>query len=254
MLDGELAMPLFDRLDRDLSVLMSDRGRFRRLPRSWARSLRDRLRVASVSGGRLDFLLEWGLGSNVEWGQEDSNALQNALNITNAVSRLVACDAVLTLIVTDTHAAINGLPQSEWREYANSVSSNAAQQGVATEMLSGVLGNSLYETSHECLDLFIDREAAWDSLTPFQCAELKARASRRSLQGDPQIAAKLYVQASLVEGVKILARWPGAIGLTYHTPNFGFLVPPLPTIFMFVEPGRVVGRPWFRHHSESYEA
>jgi len=242
---------VFDRLDRELSLLLSDRSRFRRVPPPWLRMLTERLRVAALDGQRLHFILEWGLGINAKWGRADSDALRHAMNTADSVAQLVGCEGDLILVVTDTHAAINGLAESQWRNYADALISNSAQHHVATEMLSSVVGGALYDGDYDILDRLIDADVTWSSLTPFQREELERRATMRSLSAEPQSVAKRYAQASIVEGATIRAKWPSAIGLTYHTTNFGFLVPPLPTVFMFVEPGRVIARPWFRHYVEN---
>lgn len=228
--------------------ILRDRQRFRRLRRTELDLLVSRIAAHSYSRRRLDFVLEWGLGAGATIGEEDLCALEHAAESAARLAAAAGVSAQLMLLLTDTHATVNGLTPEEWKSYAESIRFAAESRGHSVSMLSDLVEKSFGRDWMTQVDSIVDRDRSWSGLTEYQGREMIRRARRCVRRGDVETAARRYVQVSIIEGLAMLLHLPHSVVLTYHVPSFSFLVPPLAKVQVFVRPGRVTERPWFRHY------
>jgi hypothetical protein len=235
---------------RKLRETLADRKRFRGMPASRSRELEDSVLAGTVTGRGLQFFVEWGLGAGSTFDAEDAAALDYLGETTALLSRNAmphTARGVVRILLTDSHAAVNGVSVRDQQTYAASVRDAALARSFEPLLISDVIREHAGLTVDELLERSACFEPEWASLSSFTRQELTRRAAFRSKRDVPEIAARLYYCVSRLEGVILRSAFAGSIVVTYQTPNFAFLLPALPTIFMFVAKGRVTRRPWFKN-------
>lgn len=196
--------------------------------------------------GRVRFIVEWGLGSSSTFGAEDMEALAYLDQSVGILAEAVGASSDVSLLLMDTHAAVNGAAPEDYKAYASDIRQSAGCFGFETSLLSDFLRQSDGLTIEDVIAHSQCFEPEWAELSEYSRQELSRRAASHSVRHAAEHAARLYFCVSRLEGTILTAIFAGGILITYQTPNFSFLLPSLPTVFTFVAAGRVTKRPWFR--------
>lgn len=228
-----------------LDQFLSNSSLFRKASSHERKRLLDRLEAAALTGGKLHFLCEWGLGKNVSFGEPDLVAISHIEKIVTAISSITKTSTSIMFLLTDTHAQVNGIDSSQWGKYGADVRNSLSDRGHDSCFLSSLISQIPESMFSE--DTVVNAPiASWGKLTEFQQTEMVRRANRCSNGKNAKQAAQEYFDLSRIERAAIAGFYPQGVFITYHTPTFNFLLPSLPTIYSFVSANRNVLRPWFR--------
>lgn len=181
------------------------------------------------------FVLYWGKGPRHLPGTPEAQCLDYLANFTSRIARTHAQGARLTLILTDTHARLNGYPEARIDEYFSAVTRLARQMGYYTCLLSSVV--SRYDggaSSHVASD-------------PALLQALSASAAKW-YQGDltPDEAALRYFALNMREKKAVGREFGGDIFITFNGSKVRALFPDnMPTFYMYSIRKGVAVKPWF---------
>src|SRR5277367_5091217 len=94
---------------------------------------------AIVAQEPLQFVLYWGKGPRHEVGVPEIQCLDFLDAMTSRVQTVYTFGAALTLILTDTHAELNGYSRQDIQQYFADITSVARQRGIQTCRLSSLV-------------------------------------------------------------------------------------------------------------------
>lgn len=235
---------------RDMTHVLADRSAFRRTPEPWFLSPIQLLVNAHLTNTPLACVAYWGIGLKHQADGADRRAIAFMELQVARLAGAVGVKHSITLIITDTHAAINGIPAAQSDEYVDSITAISADIGARVERMSAVCNTARDATSFELCDELEEIDYAFDRLPESVRKELIASARRRS-SGDAERSARRYVMLSAIEAPTVRARFLDNMLLTYQPPHLAWLLPALPTLYMFVDERRTTRRPWFSIEGEA---
>ncbi len=186
----------------------------------------------------LSFALYWGKGPRCSLANPDIQCLDFLHSLADRVKEGYAPGALLNLILTDTHAELNGHPQSRISKYFNEVAAEARERGFQTCLLGDLVraSNSSASTGQN------DEEIQQTTL-------LKLIASARKWyrgSGTPEDGARTYYRMNMVERRAVQAAFPNSIFMTFNGSDMRALFPQHMSIFYMYSLRRGFGvKPWF---------
>lgn len=140
----------------------------------------------------------------------------------------------LTLLLGDTHARANRIPEATIASYCKSVTTLAQEFQIQTEPLSQI--------AH--LDLGGGPMAPELEMFAAHRHQLLSDAAKLGFGSDAATAALRYFLVRWRERVPIARKVAPSILLAADSPSQAFLLPDLPTLFIYTLPGRKVCKPW----------
>jgi hypothetical protein len=186
----------------------------------------------------LQFLLYWGKGPRHSLGEAELRCLEFIASMTRRIGQTYPAGGKFTLILTDTHARLNGHAAANIDAYFAEVAAAAADYGFSTCRLS------------ELVDRLGDDRTADAQVDPRADPifdELVKSASKWYFgDGCPELGADLYYRANMVEKRAVEAAFPEAIFVTFNGPEFRVLFPQsLPIFYMYSLKRGCAVKPWF---------
>jgi hypothetical protein len=140
----------------------------------------------------------------------------------------------LTLLLGDTHARANRIPEATIASYCRSVTRMAHEFQIQTESLSQIAHSDLSDgpmaPEHE---MFAAHQH-----------QLLSDATKLGFGPDAASAALRYFLVRWRERAPIARKVAPSILLAADRPSQAFLLPDLPTLFIYTLPGRKVCKPW----------
>jgi hypothetical protein len=200
-----------------------------------------------LTGSSLHFIAQWGLSREASFDDNDVRTLDYLAEGVRMLADAAGVEQRMTLLIMDSHAAVNGIGVAEYERYALDVRNHATGRGIDCANFldiarDGGLTMQRIESEGESFD------EHWGQLSDFTREEMNRRAFCHSHRGgDVKEAGKLYFCVSKVEAAILSAAFCGAVLVTFHTPNFAFLLPNLPTVFTYAGPMKSTQRPWFKY-------
>ena len=186
----------------------------------------------------LAFVLYWGRGARAGVAAPERQCLDFLASLASRVRSRHGPGADVTIICTDTHAALNGHSPLSTQRYFAEVEREAAERGFHVCFLSDLVVWS---------EGRIDAGRALDPPSPKVLQGLTASAAKHYAGGrSPEDAARLYYQANMIEKQAVEAAFPDAIFVTFNGSGLRPLFPDrMPIFYMYSIRRGVAVKPWF---------
>ncbi|MCA9540172.1 MAG: hypothetical protein KC620_14845 [Myxococcales bacterium] len=218
--------------------------RFKRAQPSDAEAVKARVQAALTAGRPIDLLAYWGYGPRAALHEVDVAALDRLRDFGEAARRVPQAPPRVTIILTDMHAANNGIPAARVAAYSAAIQAEAEARGMQVVRLSEIWRDA--GLTPAAITAHIETEAF---AAEWQAHPLRARfvdqAARHAEHGDAEAAARFYVHGCDVEGRAIAAAYPNALFTTYNHPDFDCVSPPLPKLYLHSFKEGTSVKPWF---------
>ena len=184
------------------------------------------------------FLLYWGKGDR----DAVSEAEQKALGLLNVLKERIQSvypgGSQFTIILTDTHALLNGYPVDGIRDYQNSLQSLVQTQGMTLVPMSQIAEIDIENLIREAQNVTID-----SVLFPMLLDMCRKHFHRGQ---DFEGGAKMYFLANQREKSFVGEKYPGHVFLTYNASSLDALLPDaLPIFHMYSIKRGISAKPWF---------
>lgn len=185
---------------------------------------------------RLFFL--WGVHGKPCVEKDDLQALDYLLDFLNFLSIRLAVKNHLTIVVCDTHGAINKVNPKTAEEYASQVEVAIIARGLAVLRMSDLwlhagISHHVVDSMAETLNVEVD------------APRLLQFAHRYYLGQDVVDGASRYLAARLLEKSMLTKMFQGAIHVTPVEPSLQFLQPELPEFYVWIKKRGCSVKPWF---------
>lgn len=233
------------RIER-IKCCLRNRKRFRKTPTPWIFGPIQYIRSHLISGDRLCFITNWGIGK----GAIDSSD-ERALGYIYETASILSCEAGaefdLVLLLTDTHARLNNLKENLIKSYCVDMRKLTGNYScISLKYLSEIILHSGVTTA----ELFLllensDLISLWDGVSDPLQKRLVEQAERYCRSEKAETCAQQYVAQSVYESAIITKYFGQVIYLAHQPPELYFLQPALPTIYTFLDPDRRSVKPWF---------
>lgn len=184
----------------------------------------------------LSFVLYWGKGprSNIE--SYDLQCMDYLSSLVARVQAVYAPGAELTLVLTDTHASLNGHPAENIASYFGEVEAEAGKRGFDCYLLSDLTeaaGRGVVvqdsEPSEETLQQLVRSAMRW-----------------YRGEGSPEEGAKRYYAMNMIEKQVMQLFFPSSVFVTFNGREHRDLFPDrLPIFFMYSLKRGTSVKPWF---------
>jgi len=186
----------------------------------------------------LRFVLYWGKGLRTVLAAPEFACLDFLNTMMARVAEVHEPGVDVTLIFTDTHAALNGHSRPTIHSYFRDLELAASQHKFKTCLLS-----TLMNAPGLLPDELPEAELPPDDLL----AELRHSAAKRFKgEGSAEEGAIRYFQANLLERKVVERAFPGCIFITFNNRRLRPLLPDmLPIYYMYSVRRGVSDKPWF---------
>jgi L-tyrosine isonitrile synthase len=184
------------------------------------------------------FVLYWGKGPRHRAGAPETECLDFLAGLTARIAANYAPGAALTLILTDTHAELNGQRREDIQRYFDDITTAAAQRGFATCWL----GQLVKAAGAAATAVPFDEPVAAEMLRSLVASARKwYRGSATAQEG-----ALAYLRMNLIEQGVVERTFPGTIFITFNGGELRGLFPRhLPIFYMYSLRRGVSVKPWF---------
>lgn len=184
------------------------------------------------------FVLYWGKGPRHESGTHEIQCLAFLAAMAARVKDVYAHGAAIKLILTDTHAELNGHSREHIRQYFDDIERLAEQRGFRTCWLGHLVkaaGNLAAAAPLE------------EAVSVEMLGKLMASAEKWYRGGGTaQDGALSYLRMNLIEQRVVERAFPGSIFITFNGSELRALFPrQLPIFYMYSLRRGVAVKPWF---------
>jgi hypothetical protein len=192
----------------------------------------------------VSFVLYWGKGFRPVLAAPEFACLDYIKSMTARISDIYEPGAKVTLVFTDTHAALNGHSRESIASYFEDLTAAARERHFETRLLSTLINES---------DVLPDGE--FDSQVPPEQLLAALSASARKWfkgEGTAEDGAVRYFRANLLERKVIERAFSRSIFVTFNGSQLRSLFPDrMPIFYMFSLRHGVSDKPWFlpEHYS-----
>lgn len=187
------------------------------------------------AGEPISFVLYWGKGPRAHIGAPEHACLDFLGAMGRRIARAYAPGALFNLCLTDTHARLNGHPETAIDSYFGDVAHAAAQRGMTSERLSRlVAGVAPTRCNQE------ERDGPMlDALE--RCAARWYRGGSNVREG-----ARTYLAMNRVESRAVAAHFRGSVFVTFNGSMYRDLFPrSMPIFYMYSLKRGTAVKPWF---------
>ena len=186
----------------------------------------------------IQFALYWGKGPRHEVAAPDAQCLDFLTSLSSRVRSAYEPGAAIKLILTDTHAELNGHSRHDINKYFDDINTAAKQRGFETCMLSQLVNAAGNLATLAPLD---------DVVSADTVAQLVVSA-KKWYRGSatPQEGAMTYLRMNLIEQRVVEREFPHSIFITFNGSNLRRLFPQqLPIFYMYSLRRGMCVKPWF---------
>jgi hypothetical protein len=186
----------------------------------------------------IQFVLYWGKGLRPKLATPEFVCLDYLNTMMARVADVYEPGAQVTIVFTDTHAALNGHAQQDIHSYFRDLEHAASQRNFRTCLLS-----TLMNVPGLLPDEMPEPETPPEELL----ADLRVSAAKWFKgEGTAEEGAIRYFQANLLERKVMERAFPGSIFITFNGSQLRRLFPDtLPIFYMFSLRHGVSDKPWF---------
>ena len=227
--------------DKALIALVSNLYRsryFRQRPKPTLQLLETLRLGLHANPARVGLVFLWGVHGKTGVGDDDLKAMAYLKQFLDYLSVQFAAVINMTIIVCDTHAAVNRAPDTYREQYAGGIEAEATHYDWATQRMSGLWqqhGITMEAVAAEALK--IDVESSAPRLVEFAHRYYKGR--------DAVEGARRYLAARLLEKPVIADAFKDCIHVTPVEPSLYFLQPNLPEFHVWLTKRGCSVKPWF---------
>jgi hypothetical protein len=186
----------------------------------------------------IQFALYWGKGPRRDVAAHDALCLDFLTALSSRVRSAYEPGAAIKLILTDTHAELNGHSRHDINKYFDDINSAAKQRGFETCVLSQLVKAAGNLATVAPLD---------DVVSADTVAQLVASA-KKWYRGSatPQEGAMTYLRMNLIEQRVVEREFPHSIFITFNGSSLRSLFPQqLPIFYMYSLRRGMCVKPWF---------
>jgi L-tyrosine isonitrile synthase len=185
----------------------------------------------------VSFVLYWGKGERNAISLPDVQCLDYLQELTSRIASVYSAGACLTLIFTDTHAALNGFPVSGTARYFSDMRTEAERRNLSTSLLSEVVSKAPSENCHH------DN----DDIPPELLATLTASAQKwYGGELGAREGAIAYYRQNMIEKRAVQDVFPHSVFITFNGRTQRLLFPNnLPIFYMYSLRRGIAVKPWF---------
>jgi L-tyrosine isonitrile synthase len=186
----------------------------------------------------IPFLLYWGKGPRHAVAPPDQRCLDFLASLAERVRGAYAPGAAMRLILTDTHAELNGHTAQNIAKYYDDIRSEAQLRGFDTCLL-GQLVKSAGSLA---------TAAPLDDVVSAKMLESLIASAQKWYRGDatPEEGAVAYLRMNLIEQRVVERAFPNSIFVTFNGSQLRPLFPrQLPIFYMYSLKRGVAVKPWF---------
>lgn len=190
-------------------------------------------RVASSMA--ISFTLYWGKGPRHAVAQPDITCLDYLVLLGQRIAAVYPPGAHFTLILTDTHARLNGHSEASIKSYFDAMTAAARARSMAAVRLAGIVASA------PCPD------ATRQRIDPDVLCDLERCAAKWFRgDGDARAGAERYLEMNMTERRAVEVTFPGSIFITFNGSRYRGLFPPsLPVFYMYSLRKGTSVKPWF---------
>ena len=196
--------------------------------------LRETIYLAIERQQTLGFVLYWGKGPRLKPADPERQCFAYLAGMRDRIAKASPRPVLVTLLATDTHARLNGYPESEIDGYYDAVKTEAWALGFDVRRLSSLL------TDHSQAIVAEEPEAGLiDALTS---------SAAKWYRGDlsPLSAARTYFAMNMTEKRAVGAAYRSSIFVTFNSSKLRQLFPTeLPIYYMYSMRKGIAVKPWF---------
>ena len=194
-----------------------------------------RLQAAVDANAPLSFVLYWGKGPRTTLAQPDIQCLDYLISMRARIESVYAPGVQFTLILTDTHANLNGHAEEAIQHYFGEIARAAEARGFQTRFLSDIVS--------QC-----GNEADAISNPPLELLDHLASCAKKWYRGpDDTVAGALtYYRMNMVEKGAVERYFPQAVFVTFNGSDVRDLFPSnMPIFYMYSLKRGTAEKPWF---------
>jgi hypothetical protein len=192
----------------------------------------------------IQFILYWGKGPRPTIAAPELQCLDYLGSLAARVRAVYKPGADFNLVLTDTHAELNGHSRGSLETYFSGVRSEAARRGFACHMLGELTAAA-----------GLGADAA-DEAVPAEAISLLAQSAMRWYRGEGTAleGAARYYRLNMIEKRVIEKAFPDSIFVTFNGSNQRELFPDgLPIFYMYSTKRGTAVKPWFQETGEHPE-
>lgn len=200
----------------------------------------------------VSFVLYWGKGVRNSVAGPEMCCLDYLAGMAAKVAAVHKPGASFTLLLTDTHAALNNHRPAAIDAYFASVGAEAQRRGFASRRLSDVVekragtGPKLIFTRRAGEHQSTDRAACADIAVEVLDQLTACAAKWYGGEGDAARGAREYLAMNMIEKRAVEAAYPGSIFVTFNGSDFRAMFPDgLPVFYMYSIKKGIAVKPWF---------
>lgn len=183
----------------------------------------------------IPFVLYWGKGPRAEQAHPDLKCLNYLNELVSRIKLVYQLGANITLILTDTHANLNGFSLTETQGYYSEIALSASRLGFNHCYLS------------ELVDKIDNEQKTQSSPSDTMLSALTLSASKWYRGNNvPRVVARTYYAMNMVEKRAVESEFSDAIFITFNGSAMRELFPETMSIFYMysIKRGTSV-KPWF---------
>ena len=187
----------------------------------------------------IKFVMYWGKGDRNAVATPDLKAIKSLLDFCETTKKEYEHGFELTLIFSDTHAAINGYDPGGVKAYFDSVKSEVAKYGVKAIHLSDLV-------KYDEVKLLSQSDSLEIETNLFRLLKESSQKHCRNFKSDYEIGAKVYYLQNQLEKQEVEKRFKDYIFLTYNGSELNEILPmKLPIFYMYPIKRGSSDKPWF---------
>jgi L-tyrosine isonitrile synthase len=184
------------------------------------------------------FVLYWGKGPRHEASAPEAQCLDFLAALASRVKAAYAPGAALKLILTDTHAELNGHCRQDIERYFDEIRFAAEQRGFDTCWL----GQLVKAAGNVGIAAPLEEAVPAETLLSLTASAEKWYHG----SGTPQDGALTYLRMNLIEQRVVERAFPGSIFITFNGSDLRSLFPTqLPIFYMYSLRRGMSVKPWF---------
>jgi L-tyrosine isonitrile synthase len=186
----------------------------------------------------IPFVLYWGKGPRHEAAAPEAQCLDFLAALASRVKAAYAPGAALKLILTDTHAELNGHCRQDIERYFDEIRFAAEQRGFDTCWL----GQLVKAAGNGGIAAPLEEAVPAETLSSLIVSAEKWYRGN----GTPRDGALTYLRMNLIEQRVVERAFPGSIFVTFNGSDLRSLFPTqLPIFYMYSLRRGVAVKPWF---------
>jgi L-tyrosine isonitrile synthase len=184
------------------------------------------------------FVLYWGKGPRRDVSTPDVQCLDFLNAMTSRLKAIYAPGAALTLILTDTHAELNGHSKQDIQQYFANIETIARQRGIETCRLGPLVKTAGHLATAAPIE---------EAVSPETLSLLLASAQKwYHGSGTAQDGALAYLRINLIEQRVVERAFSTSIFITFNGSDLRSLFPRhLPIFYMYSLRRGISVKPWF---------